>query len=263
VLTKVRNVAERKTLLVFGALNLGREIARHFADGGFSGRDWSVAVVSRTRETLDDLVEEFGRAKLPEPLVLPADVADEESVLAAVRKVKEVFGSIDLAVNAVNSAVDSRTNTVKGFGPGGLLEADGGRFASQLAAGAGGTFNFLRVVGAQMAQDGRGTLVQVSATSALRAKPGFVTNAAGAFAARALTQGAAKELRGKGVHAAFLVCDGVIDSEKTRDFVGRVGKEASLPQEEVARAVEYLEGQSKRAWTHEMVLMPSETEWTI
>lgn len=112
-----------------------------------------------------------------------------------------------------------------------------------------------------MAGAGGGALVQVTGGSARRAMAGKGAWAAGAFATRALSQAAALELRDRGVHVALLVVDGVIESEKTRGMLAGEPDHASVDPAEVIRAVEYLVGQSERAWTHELVVTPRGDRW--
>ena len=85
--------------------------------------------------------------------------------------------------------------------------------------------------------------------------------AAGAFATRALTQAAAAELRGEGIHVALLIVDATIESPKTASMTqGRAANETA-DQAEIARAVEYLANQTERAWTHELVVTPAGDRW--
>jgi NADP-dependent 3-hydroxy acid dehydrogenase YdfG len=122
-------------------------------------------------------------------------------------------------------------------------------------------FNILRVGGRVLAERGRGTLVQVTGGSARRGNPGRGPWAATAFATRALVQAQAAELREQGVHAALLIVDAVIESEKTAGWLEDAAPEKSASMEEVAKAVKYLHSQSPRAWTHELQLTPSLERW--
>jgi NADP-dependent 3-hydroxy acid dehydrogenase YdfG len=122
-------------------------------------------------------------------------------------------------------------------------------------------FNILRVGGRVLAERGRGTLVQVTGGSARRGNPGRGPWAATAFATRALVQAQAGELRDQGVHAALLIVDAVIESEKTAGWLEDAAPEKSASMEEVAKAVKYLHGQSPRAWTHELQLTPALERW--
>jgi hypothetical protein len=85
--------------------------------------------------------------------------------------------------------------------------------------------------------------------------------AAGAAATRALVHAAAQELRGEGVHVALLIVDATIDSPKTAAMTAGKPDNETADQAEIARAVEYLAGQSPRAYTHELVVTPAGDRW--
>jgi NAD(P)-dependent dehydrogenase (short-subunit alcohol dehydrogenase family) len=89
--------------------------------------------------------------------------------------------------------------------------------------------------------------------------PGRGPWAAAQFAARALTQSLAQELRPAGVHVALLVADGVIRTARN-PVTDRPPADALSP-EDVAAAVAYLTGQSPRGWTHELVVTPAGDTW--
>src|SRR5439155_11287557 len=122
-------------------------------------------------------------------------------------------------------------------------------------------FNVVRVGSRALAEEGSGTLVQITGGSARRAMPGRGPWAAAAFATRALVQAAALELRERGVHAALLIVDATIESEKTADWLEGRPPEASTTEQDVADAVRYLAGQSPRGWTHELQITPRLDRW--
>jgi NAD(P)-dependent dehydrogenase (short-subunit alcohol dehydrogenase family) len=226
------------TLLVFGARNLGRVLAGDLAADG-----WRVAGVARSEETVrafeEDVVGGVG---------LVADAADAQDVERVFRDV----GDVDLVVNAIT--------TTPSFG-GPIHEAPPEALDAYVGALLPGIFNVLRVGGRVLAQRGSGTLVQVTGGSARRGNPGRGPWAAAAFATRALVQSQAAELREKNVHAALLIVDAVIESEKTAHWLEDEPPEQSASMEEVARAIRYLHGQSPRGWTHELQLTPALERW--
>ncbi len=121
-------------------------------------------------------------------------------------------------------------------------------------------FNVLRVGCRVLGEQRRGTIVQVTGGSARRGMAGRGAWAAAAFATRALVQAAALEAREQGVHVALLIVDATIESEKTRDRL-QGAPEASTSEQDVVRAVAYLEAQSPRGWTHELQITPRLDRW--
>jgi NAD(P)-dependent dehydrogenase (short-subunit alcohol dehydrogenase family) len=226
------------TLLVFGARNLGRVLARELdADG------WRVAAVARTEETIAIL-----RDEVPAAVGLIGDASKPEDV----ERVFADVGQVDLVVNAIT--------TTPSFG-GPIHEAPPDALDAYVGALLPGIFNVLRVGGRVLTSQGHGTLVQVTGGSARRGNPGRGPWAAAAFATRALVQSQAAELREQGVHVALLIVDAIIESEKTKQWLEDEPPERSASMEDVADAIAYLHAQTPRAWTHELQLTPALERW--
>ena len=226
------------TLLVFGARNLGRVVAGEFAADG-----WRVAAVARSEETIRTLVDD-----VPDAAGVIADARSPDEVERVFRDVPDV----DLVVNAITTSPT--------FG-GAIHEAPPDAVDEYVQNLLPAIFNILRVGGRVLVERGRGTLVQVTGGSAKRGNPGRGPWAAAAFATRALLQSQAAELRPLNVHAALLIVDAVIESEKTRQLLDGEPPGKSATMEDVAAALKYLHGQSPRAWTHELQLTPSLERW--
>jgi NAD(P)-dependent dehydrogenase (short-subunit alcohol dehydrogenase family) len=233
-------------LLVFGARNLGRVIASHLA-----GQGWDVAAVARSEESVRRV-----KQAVPGALVLTGDAGREEDVERAFAAARERFGAIDLVVVAINPSMRGRA-----FGGGTLADADREALAPYGEELLPALFTVLRVGARVLGEQGHGTYVQITGGSARRGMPGRGPWAAAAFATRGLIQSAASELRERGVHAALLIVDATIESEKTAEFLAGRDAASSAAMEDVARAVAYLAEQSPRAWTHELQLTPSGDRW--
>lgn len=245
-------------LLVFGARNLGRTIARSFSRDG-----WDVAGVALSDATVGSFREE-----LPGSLGLVGFTGRAGDVERAFEETRERFGSVDLVVNAAAT----------------------GRRDGSLA----GMRNVLRIGGRELGRAGAGTIVQITGGSARQHAPDVASTLRSAvhrriaaawdkrlgeqggggllgvepealerfldehggegIASRALVQAAAREFRQSGVHVALLIVNATIESPKTAELVKDWQPEASASEEDVVRAVAYLAAQSPRAWTHELVL---------
>jgi NAD(P)-dependent dehydrogenase (short-subunit alcohol dehydrogenase family) len=226
------------TLVVFGARNLGRVVAGELAAEG-----WRVAAVARSEETIRILVDD-----VPGAAGFIADARRPDEVEQVFRDVPDV----DLVVNAIT--------TTPTFG-GAIHEAPADAMDEYLQNLLPAIFNILRIGGRVLVERGRGTLVQVTGGSAKRGNPGRGPWAAAAFATRALLQSQAAELRPLNVHAALLIVDAVIESEKTRQLLDGEPPGKSATMEDVAAAIKYLHGQNPRGWTHELQLTPSLERW--
>jgi NAD(P)-dependent dehydrogenase (short-subunit alcohol dehydrogenase family) len=236
------------TALIFGARNLGRAIGEHLASAG-----WQVAGVARSEETARSF-----EAHIPNALGMALDASDAPGVEEAIRRTRERFGPPGLMVNAV-AAGPSPSGAPFGGGPlADALPEDFEHYAVKVARQA---FAFLHGGAKTMRERGGGTLIQITGGSSRRAIPGRGPWAAGAFAARALTQSASLELREEGIHAALLIVDATIKSPKTASFTQNAGEYDLAEQEDVAGAVEYLASQAPTAWTHELQVTPRGDRW--
>ncbi len=216
-------------VLVLGAKGLGRTVAEHMIEQG-----WRATGVARSQATAD-LFPGTG---------VVADVSDPEQLRSLVADA----GEIDLAVNAISPRGR--------FGGGDLISTDELAMTPYLEQLLPAVFNFYRIVGAAMSSRGAGTIVQVTGGSARRALPGRAPWGAGAAATRALSQAAANELRGDGVHACLLVCDGSFGGPGD-DHGGE-----KIDTVELAKAVHFVHEQGRSAWTHELVVTPVGDRWT-
>ena len=216
-------------VLVFGARNLGRVIAEHLMERG-----WTATGVARTQDTVD---------------AFPGNgIVADATQLDDMRRAVAEAGDFDLAVNAVSP---------KGrFGGGDLITTDDDAMLPYTEQVLPEVFAFYRTCGGKLVERGAGTIIQVTGGSARRALPGRAPWGAGAAGVRALSQAAANEMKPKGVHAALLVCDGSFGGPGDDD-----GGE-KIDTVELAKAVLFLHEQGRGAWTHELVVTPVGDRWT-
>src|SRR5919108_6504687 len=191
---------EPGTILTLGARNLGGAILDHFI-----ARGWKGAAVARSDDTL-------ARVRERGALAIRADASDPGELERAMAATREEHGSLDVIVNAVTA---SRPPAGGPWGGGPIAEGTMDAVRGWTVAVAEQAFVFLSMGARALLDGGGGTLVQVTGGSSRRAMPGRGPWAAGAFAARALTQAAAQELRGQGIHVALLIVDATIESPKT------------------------------------------------
>lgn len=234
------------SLLVFGARNLGRAIAHYQAERGFK-----VAAVARSAESLDRLAR-----AVPGALTIVGDASHVVDVERAFAEARMRFGEIDLVVAAISPTLGGVT-----WGGGEVAESEPAAFAPYLDDLLPALVNIVRVGSRVLKAQGHGTLVLITGGSARRGMSGRGPWAAAAFASRGLMQAAATELREHGVHAALLIVDATIESEKTAERLAGKPSDSSTTEEDVARAVDYLASQSPRGWTHELQLTPRGDRW--
>jgi NAD(P)-dependent dehydrogenase (short-subunit alcohol dehydrogenase family) len=239
---------EPGTILTLGARNLGGAILDHFI-----ARGWRAAAVARSDDTLQ-------RVRDRGALAIGADASDPAEIERAIGAVRGEHGGVDVIVNAVSASRPPRDGGPWGGGPiaDGTIEGVRG----WTVAVAEQAFAFLSTGAQALREQGRGgTLIQVTGGSSRRAMPNRGMWAAGAFATRALTQAAAQELRGEGIHVALLIVDATIESPKTAQMTAGRPREELADMARIAEAVEFLAGQDLRAYTHELVLTPAGDQW--
>jgi NADP-dependent 3-hydroxy acid dehydrogenase YdfG len=235
----------RRSALVFGARNLGAAIIETLIDHG-----WAVAGVARSEATLEKVASAGA-------LALRADVTDQTSVRGALEQVAGEHGAVELVVNAASAYGGARSGP---FGGGPLAQASADAFDSWAGAPAPAAFAVLSASAGFLVDQGRpATLIQVTGGSSRRAMPGRGLWAAGAFGVRAITQAAALELRGQGIHVALLIVDAGIEP---LSGAARAGvRETLADPHEIAGAVRFLADQGARAATHELLLTPLAETW--
>ncbi len=230
------------SIVVLGARNLGGAILDHHLKAG-----WRGAAVAQSPETLQSIRALGG-------LPLSANAADPESLRAALEQARAEFGEPDVIVNAVSAARPTRPGP---FGGGKLSEASIEDYRGWTGAVAEQAFVFL----SEGVRAGATTLIQVTGGSARRAMAGRGLWAAGAAATRAMVHAAAQEYREQGIHVALLIVDATIESPKTAAMIAGKDPTETADMADIARAVEYLAGQSPRAYTHELVVTPAGDRW--
>jgi NAD(P)-dependent dehydrogenase (short-subunit alcohol dehydrogenase family) len=235
----------RRSVVVFGARNLGRAVIEHLIAAGSQ-----VVGVARSEETLAGVASVGG-------LPLAGDVTDRASVRQILERAASAHGPVELVVNAAAAYGGDRSGP---FGGGPLAEATADGFESWTAAPARAAFTFLSASGSfLLAQGGPSTMIQVTGGSARRAMPGRGLWAAGSFGVRALTNAAALELREHGIHVALLIVDAGIEPLAGAAPDQRL--ETLADPRALADAVRFLAEQGARSATHELQVTPLAERW--
>jgi NAD(P)-dependent dehydrogenase (short-subunit alcohol dehydrogenase family) len=202
---------------------IGRAVAQRFATAGMP-----VAVVARTRATVDTVAAGITAAAPGDVLALTADVSDEPALRSALEAAAERFGVPDVVV--YNAAL------IRADGPGELAAA------GQLAAWS------VNVVGALtaaaqalpgMAARGSGTFLLTGGMPEPKAQ--YVSLSLGKAAIRALAAMLDEQYGPSGVHVA------------TVTVAGPVAPGGAWDPDDVAEHYWRLHQQPRETWTHEVV----------
>ena len=218
----------------------GAASVRRFARAG-----WRVAMLARSADKLRAL-----EAAIPGAHAFAADVADAASVKEAFARVRHELGPVDTLVqNAGNAS----------FGD--FLEVTPEALESAWRVNTLSLFLCGREAASDMLSRGSGAIVVIGATAALRGGAGFAAFAPAKAAQRSLAQSMARSLGPRGVHVAYIVVDGVIDTPATRSFIRNKPDDFFLKPDSIAESVFHVATQERSAWTFEVDLRPYAEKW--
>ena len=178
-----------KTILITGA---SRGFGKLWAEA-FLKRGDKVAATARNIDTLSDLVKQYGDAVLPVQL----DVNDRAACFAAVNKVKEHFGKIDVVINNA------------GYGLFGTVEETSEKEArDQMETNFFGLLWVSQAVLPVMREQKSGHIIQVSSFLGLVTIPVLGLYNASKFAVEGLSETLAQEVKGFGINVTLIEPNG-------------------------------------------------------
>ena len=170
------NLDGRVALVTGASRGLGQAMALALAEAGAD-----VALVARSADGLNQTAESV-KARGRRALALPADVATEAEVDAAVKRALDAFGAIDILVNNSGVAI------VKPF-----VDTTPAEWRRILETNLTGAYNCCRAVGPGMIARRRGKVVNVASVLGARGLPGYAAYSASKGGLMALTRALAVE----------------------------------------------------------------------
>ena len=212
----------------------------------FLRAEYDLALLSRSEATVD--ANDHTKSKLK---VYRCDAGSPQSIRSGLEAVQRDLGEIDVLIYNADLAQ---------FGT--LEEISEDQFEQSWRVGTLGLFVAAKLLGPQMSRRGSGSIIVSGATAALRGNVWTTAFASSKSAQRNLAQSLAKQLGPKGVHVAYLVIDGVIDTADTRkNFAPNEPDEFFIQPKKIAEAALMLVEQDKSAWTFELDLRPFGEKW--
>ena len=179
------------------------------------------------------------------------DAGNPESLKVALSSAQRHLGKIDVAIYNADLAQ---------FGT--LDEVSDVEFEQSWRVGALGLFTTAKLLGPEMSDRGSGAIIVSGATAALRGNLWTTAFAPAKSAQRVLANALAKQLGPKGVHVAYLVIDGVIDTEDTRaNFAPNEPDEFFINPICIAETALMISKQDRSAWTFELDIRPFGEKW--
>lgn len=218
----------------------GLAIVRRFARQGYK-----VAMLARNAQRLESWAEAE-----PNAYAFPTDITSQAQVASAFAKIREQLGPVDVLVhNAGTGSFTAFTETEP--------EALDAAFQSNVF----GLMYCGQEAVADMLESGSGAIVTTGATAALRGGAGFAGFAPAKAAQRSLCQSMARSLGPKGIHVAYLIIDGIINSEQARRMMPSKSDHEFINPKAVADVIYQLSHQDRSCWTFELDVRPSSESW--
>ncbi|KAL8980218.1 MAG: hypothetical protein Q9205_004638 [Flavoplaca limonia] len=228
----------------------GAAVARKFSAA------YPVALLARNPANYEDTVRDI-QASGGKAIGISTDVSDSRSVSDAVTQTQQAFGS---------------TCAAAVFNVGGkfvrkpFLDLSLEEFESGWEVNGRGAFLFSHAILPLLLQSTQQstrppTLIFTGATASLKGSAQFAAFSTGKFAKRSLAQSLAREFGPKGVHVAHVNIDGVIDIERTKEWMKDAGEDAKIKPEAIADAYWHLHTQPRTCFTQEMDIRPCVEKW--
>ena len=230
-----------KTCLITGVgPGTGTALVRRFVEGGYD-----VAMLARSEDRLAALSDELANAH-----AYACDVTDADALDRVYAEVKAAHGAPQVIVH---NAVGAERGTYMDIRPERM------RLAFEINTMA--LLQLARLATEDMIEAGSGAIICTGNTSAYRGRAQFAGFAPTKAAQRILLESIAREAGPKGIHAAYVAIDAVIDLEWTREaFAGKPDDFFCQPAD-IAEECYRVAHQPKSAWTFESVIRPFGETW--
>jgi NAD(P)-dependent dehydrogenase (short-subunit alcohol dehydrogenase family) len=233
--------------LVTGASSrLGRATALALAQAGAD-----VILLARSADDLQQVTTELGPSGR-RSLAFPGNLADEHYILNAVQRTIELFGRIDILVNAAGSDV-----------PGAVAQLATSDWDYVLAVNLRAPFLLAKAVFPHMSQARRGTIINISSVAGKRGWAHASAYCASKFGLTGFTQALAAEGKAHGIRACILYPGGMATHWGTWSSTERHAKpeEAppvtkALPPAEVASLIVWLVAAPPELVLNEVIITP-------
>ncbi len=217
-------------------------------------RGTKLALLGRSANRLENLVEKINAEGLTEALNLACDVRDEAQVESAIRQTLEKFGRIDILINSAGLSLNGEVD--------GYLLAD---WRTVIDTNLTGTFLTCRAVLPAMKKQNKGQIINLSSGAGRNGIKHMAAYCAAKFGVIGFTEALALEVRNDNIRVAVLLPGSVATNfsqtaqrQETADFSGYEKREIgySLTPDEVASVIISMLEQPPQAWMSEVVLRP-------
>ena len=218
----------------------GASFSRRFTREGYR-----VVMLARNLAYLETLAKE-----IPGSVAMECDVRDPGAIQDVFARIHEEIGTVDtLIYNAGAGEWASIMDT--------SLEG----MQSSWATNTLGLVACAQQVIPSMTENGEGNIMVIGATASLRGGAQSTAFASAKAAQRSVAQSMARDLGPKGIHVGYLIIDGIIDIERTRERFPDRADDFFMQPDAIADSVYALTQQDRSAWAFEIDLRPYGEKW--
>ncbi|MGF1456979.1 MAG: SDR family NAD(P)-dependent oxidoreductase [Alphaproteobacteria bacterium] len=218
----------------------GRALVQRFASAGYQ-----VAMLARSEDRLIEI-----ERQTPNAHAFRCDVSDEADLIRQVGAVMARLGAPKIVVhNAVGG----------GFGT--FLDIEPAKLERNFRINTMALLHLAKLTVPDMIESGGGAILCTGNTSAYRGKAQFAAFAPTKAAQRILLESIAREAGPKGVHAAYVAIDAVIDLPWTRELMPNKPDEFFCKPADIAEECFHIAHQRRSAWSSEIVIRPYGENW--
>ncbi len=218
----------------------GASFSRRFTREGYR-----VVMLARNLAYLETLAKE-----IPRSVAMECDVRDPDAIRDVFARIQEEIGTVDtLIYNAGAGEWASIMDT--------SLEG----MQSSWATNTLGLVACAQQVIPSMTENGEGNIMVIGATASLRGGAQSTAFASAKAAQRSVAQSMARDLGPKGIHVGYLIIDGIIDIERTRERFPDRANDFFMQPDAIADSVYALTQQDRSAWAFEIDLRPYGEKW--
>jgi NAD(P)-dependent dehydrogenase (short-subunit alcohol dehydrogenase family) len=178
------------------------------------------------------------------------DLCDENALATRFALIMDRYGPVQtLVFNAGSGFIDD------------IDSFDAASFTRELQTNQLALIHCVQQVLPAMRAQRRGNIVITGATGSVRGSAHFLSFCAAKAGQRSIAQSLARQLQSQGIHVAYLVIDGVIETPATRAFFQTEPAEFFLQPGDIADAVFNVTQQRPSGWTFELDLRPFAEKW--
>ena len=218
----------------------GAAIGAEFAEAGYR-----LALCARNKEKLDEMAEKIQGAS-----AYAYDVKDTGAAPAVFARIRREVGPVDILI--YNAGAGAFANIDKA-----TLED----FQSAWEVNCRGLFLAVKEVLPDMRTAGKGNIVVIGATASIKGGANFAPFASAKAGQRGFAQSLARYLGPEKIHVSYVILDGVVNLQRTRQQMPDKTDEFFLEPSQIAKTILFLTQQPVQAWSFELDLRPFGEKW--